>query len=275
MMNRKFATIAVLAGAALMWANAGYSSHRGKFEAHLIGGKIYWYSINFEELIKKITGSDLKAGTFVSAELKILSADSACSNPQTHVINPGQGPKGTAFGSSPQVNDDNLVRSDKVLGNVYQTTASVINLVPDDMRLNPPAGICKDAPGASQWQVLFWQDRNCDKGKAPGDLLDPICYKEFAAFGSDGFLRFVTGPFAGSVVANKFDWTFVYLPTLFKFKVDLIVGPGSVETNYGSCQFPLNPSNGQPYGITNPPAGGWAALPRVEYTCVPIPSGQY
>jgi hypothetical protein len=271
MMIRKIGIAAVFAGAGLMLAGP---AHAGSY---FYAGKWYYYSLNFEALIAKVTGKDLKDGTFVGAEVKITSPDTACSNPQTKVINPGKGPEGTVSGTSPNIDDDDLVKKDRVQGNIFQTTASILDLVPEDERLNPPAGVCKDAPGASEWLPLFWQDRNCDKGKAAQDLQFPICYKDYAAF-VDGFLTYVTGDFEGSRVTtntSEADWTYVYLPTAFKFKAEINTGTSVYSQIYGSCRFPLNPANGEPYSITNPPADGWAALPPVYYDCIVITADEY
>ncbi len=274
-MIRKIAIAAVFAGAVLTMAGPAHAA------AYLIGGKWYYFSLNFETLIAKVTGKDLKDGTFVGAEVKITSADTACSNPQTHVIDPGQGPAGTLYGTSPSINDGDLVKDDRVKGNVYQTTATIIDLVPEAERLYPPAGTCKDAPGASQWFPLFWQDRNCDKGKAAQDLVPPICYKDYAtaAYDANGTfvsLTYVTGDYAGTTVQDPQNWTYAYLPTAFKFRADLDSGTSEPYSSiYGSCRFPLNPANGEPYSITNPPAGGWAALPAVYYDCIVITADQY
>ncbi len=272
-MIRKFAIAAVFAGAGLMLAGPAHAA------AYFIGGKWYYFSLNFEALIAKVTGKDLKDGTFVSAVVNITSADTACSNPQTKVINPGTGPQGTLILETPNIKDDNFVKKDRAQGNIFQTTASTDELVPEDQRLNPPDRICKDAPGASQWFPLFWQDKNCEKGEAAADLALPICYKDYAAF-VDGFLTYVTGDLAGSAVTTNTlltDWTYVYLPTEFKFEAEINTGESAYSQIYGLCRFPLNTENdkGEPYSITNPPERGWAALPAVYYDCIPITADEY
>ena len=269
-MIRKISLAAVTA--AMMMILAG-PAHAGSY---IIGGKVYYFSLNIEALIAKVTGKDLKDGTYIGAEVKITNADTACSNPQTHVINPGQGPAGTVSGTSPNINDGNLVKNDKVTGNVYQTTATIIDLVPAEQRLNPPAGICKETPGVAQWYPLFWQDKNCNKGAITN--FGTTCYSDYAASDGYGGLTYVTGNFAGQPVTyntSLADWTYIYLPTALKFKADLINSTtGVVSSIYGSCRFPLNPANGEPYSITNPPVGGWAAAPTY-YECVAITADLY
>jgi len=119
-MIRKFAIAAVFAGAGLMLAGPAHAA------AYFIGGKWYYFSLNFEALIAKVSGKDLKDVTFVGAEVKITSADTACSNPQTKAISPGQGPQGTLLGTSEPLGPDDVVDLNKtyrVKGNIDQTTA--------------------------------------------------------------------------------------------------------------------------------------------------------
>ena len=268
MMLKKI-TMAACFASALMMVSAPASA-----AAYFIGGKWYFFSLNFDSLLAKISGGDLRAGTTVKADVEVLASNVQCSNPQGKVIS-GVGPKGGAYqGTSPIVTANNLTKTDnKVTGNIYQTTTTVdINTVRDADGL----GLCKDAPGTSAWQPLYWQDRNCDKNKAVGDLMDPICYKERATK-VNGALTYLTGPLKGQLVGNPGEWTFVYLPTAFKFKATLNVGSATPDFEYGSCTFPLNvepnaASYGQPYSINNPPVNGWAASPGVGYNCVAIPA---
>ena len=273
-MFKKIAIAACFASA-LMMVSAPASA-----AAYFIGGKWYYFSLNFEALIAKITGRDIKTGTYVGAEVKILNSNVQCTNPQGHFIDPGQGPKGIAYGSSPTVKDDDLTRTgNKVTGNVYTTTASVIDLVPVDQRLNPP-DICKNPPGTASWQPLYWQDRNCSKGLPVGQLADPVCYRDLAVK-VNGILTYITGLSSGTAVANLPDWTFMYLPTVFKFKATLInSASGEYDVLHGSCQFPLNNEPlaafpGTAYSLNNPPVNGWAAAPPVGFDCVTIPAQQY
>jgi hypothetical protein len=252
--------------------------------AYFIGGKWYYFSLNFEALLAKITGKDLKTGTYVGAEVKILDSDVRCANPQGHFIDPGQGPLGTAYGTSPSVDADDLTRTgNKVTGNIYTTTASVVELVPEGQRLNPPADLCKNPPGNATWQPVYWQDRNCSKGLPVGQLTDPVCYRDLAVK-VNGALVYITGPYTGALVSsvdNEANWTFTYLPTAFKFRADLInSAAGTYDSLYGSCQFPPNNEAGAampgaPYSLSNPPVNGWAADPPVGFDCVQIPAEQY
>ena len=273
-MFRKIAIAACFASA-LMMVSAPASA-----AAYFIGGKWYYFSLDFEALLAKITGNDLKTGTYVGAEVKILSSNVQCANPQGQLIDPGQGPQGVAYGTSPTVNANDLTRTgNKVQGNVYTTTAQVIDLVPPEQRLNPPYNLCKNPPGTASWQPVYWQDRNCSKGLPVGQLADPVCYKDLAVK-ENGVLTYITGPSAGTQVFDESGWTFIYLPTVFKFKADLKSGTSTYDTLYGSCKFPLNNevgavSPGQPYSLSNPPVNGWAASPAVGFDCAAIPSSQY
>ena len=117
-MFKKIAIAACFASALMMVSAPAHAA------AYFIGGKWYYFSLNFEALIAKVTGKDLKTGTYVGAEVKILNSNVQCVNPQGHLLDPGLGPKGTAYGSSPNVKDDDLTKlGNKVTGNVYSTTA--------------------------------------------------------------------------------------------------------------------------------------------------------
>lgn len=276
MMFKKIA-IAACCASVLMMATAPAQA-----AAYFIGGKWYYFSLNFEALLAKITGKDLKTGTYVGAEVKILDSNVRCANSQGHFVDPGQGPLGTAYGSSPNVDADDLTRAgNKVTGNVYTTTASVINLVPEEQRLNPP-DVCKTSSGNGSWQPLYWQDKNCSKGLPAGQLADPVCYRDLAVK-INGTLTYVTGPSSGTAVATASlpDWTFMYLPTVFKFRATLInSASGDYDVLHGSCQFPLNNEPlaaipGAAYSLSNPPVNGWAAAPPVGFDCVAIPAEQY
>lgn len=272
---RRIAVAACCAGALTMVSAPASAA------AYFIGGKWYYFSLNFEALLAKITGKDLKTGTYVGAEVKILNSNVQCANPQGQFIDPGEGPKGIAYGTSPSVDGDDLTRAgNKVTGNVYTTTASVINLVPEAQRLNPPADLCKNPPGTASWQPVYWQDRNCSKGLPPAELTNPVCYRDLAVK-NNGVLVYATGPSAGVPVPNAADWTFMYLPTVFKFKATLVnSASGEYDVLHGSCQFPANlesgaTNHGQPYSLDNPPVNGWAAWPPVGFDCVEIPAQQY
>lgn len=285
-MFRKLAILATFASAAMVLTAPAHAT------AYFIAGQWYYFSLDFEALIAKITGKDLKLGTYVGASVTILSADTECANPQSKLVNPGQGPAGqTITGISPNLTSDDLTKSDnKVYGNTYTTTATVLDLVDPSLRLNPPQDLCKNPPGAASWVPLFWQDRNCSKGLPPEQLTDPVCYKEVAIFvyNSDGTrtLTYATGALSGTPVAagsdcspdNPYcDWTFVYLPTGFKFTATLQNSTtGAYSYLYGQCQFPANNETGAndpgaPYSISNPPVNGWAAAPPVYYDCAAIP----
>jgi len=274
-MLRKFATTAVLASAALLFGTPAHAT------AYFIGGKWYYFSLDFQALIAKITGKDLNDGTSVQTQVVILTADSICLNPQSHNVNPGKGPKGVAYGQSPNLTDgDVLDKNDRQKRNIFTTTAVTADLVAEGDRLRQDLGLCKDAPGASSWVQLYWQDRECNKGALP--LADPVCYKDYAYFPDGVTLTYLSGSNAGTAVPTPTDWTFVYLPTTFAFKGNLYNSTSQTPyaTIYGQCQFSTNNDPaanqpGQPYSISNPPVDGWAASPPASYDCVSITAAQY
>ena len=87
--------IAVCSAGALMSVSAPAQA-----AAYLIGGKWYFFSLDFEASLAKVTGRDLKDGTNLFADVKIDTSNTQCANPQGQLINPGQGPKSTASGTS-------------------------------------------------------------------------------------------------------------------------------------------------------------------------------
>jgi hypothetical protein len=287
-MISKFATVAVLAGVALISTIAVHASHLGYKSTHIILGKAYYYSLNINALITALTGRDIKDGTQLKAEVKILSSETACLNPQSHIINPGEGPKGNISLISDPLNSSNLVKSDRTKS-TFSTTATGDLVLTEALRLT---SICKDSPGTSQWYQLYWQDRNCKKG-------DPItanntCYTEFARF--DGaILKYVdtglpvpdclldaTNSNCGSPYNKYHNWTFVFLPSVFAMKAYVQIAGGTEPDSdfYWSCQFkPNNEAGannpGAPYSFNNPPVNGWAGVPAAEYACTPITKVQY
>lgn len=244
--------------------------------AYFIGGKWYYFSLDFVADIAKISGKDLKTGTNVSAFVKIVNADTLCTNPQGKFINPGVGPKVSAFGTSPNVTDEDLSRTEnKVKGNVYTTTAAV------PLAKDPPVNPCKDPVGVAEWKVLYWQSENCDKG-LPVDKLgitgNAVCYRDLAYKNNADKLVYIS---SGVEVASPADWTFVYLPTLFKYMgtLDNTVS-GNYDKQFGACQFPINNEPlaafpGTAYSLSNPPVNGWAATPAIYYACGPITETQF
>jgi hypothetical protein len=288
-MIRKFATIAALAGAALISTYAVYASHLGYPSSHVIFGKAYYYSLNFLALITKLTGRDIKDGTQLKVEVKILSSETACLNPQTFVINPGTGPKGNITLISDPLTSSNLVKSDRTKS-TFSTTATGDLVLDEALRLT---SICKDSPGSSQWYQLYWQDRNCIKGQTSGNT----CYTDLARL-VNGQLIYVTGLNAGQPVPDcvldatnsncgspynkNYNWTFVFLPSAFAMKANVwTAGAPDLDSDfYWSCQFKSNNETGAnnpgaPYSFNNPPVNGWAGVPPAEYDCTPITKLQY
>ena len=246
--------------------------------AYLIGGKWYFFSLDFEASLAKVTGKDLRDGTRVFAEVKIDASNIQCANPQGNLVDPGEGPKSTSSGSSANVTDKDLTRSaNKVTGNVYTTTAAVA--LPKDPPLANP---CKDPNGVAEWKPTYWQFAGCARGTATNPIpgSGPVCYTDRAVKNADGTLVYVSGPLAGTPVAAPADWTFVYLPTEFRYKAAVVTGADETGSEYGACNFPANneagaTSPGLPYSLDNPPTNGWAAYPPVSYVCTAIPLSTY
>ena len=106
-MRFKKITMAACFASALMMVSAPASA-----AAYFIGGKWYFFSLNFDSLLAKISGGDLRAGTTVKADVEVLASNVQCSNPQGKVIG-GVGPKGGAYqGTSPIVTANNLTKTD-------------------------------------------------------------------------------------------------------------------------------------------------------------------
>jgi hypothetical protein len=240
--------------------------------AYLIGGKWYFFSLDFDATIKQVTGKDLKTGTFVGAEVKITDSQTLCLNPQSKFINPGKGPVVTAAGTSPDLTEA-LTKADRVKG-TFETTA-VVELA----SINP----CKESNG-SGWQPVYWQNLACvGKPESAGSTVvltaGDKCYDRLAAHDQNGEFRLVTivGTTAVfGVPVDKTNWTYLYLPTEFKYRASVENNvSGIYDTWYGACTFPLNPDNLQPYSLSNPPALGWAVA-KVNYdVCTGITKDQY
>jgi hypothetical protein len=283
MRSRCFASTTLLAAATLMIAGSANASHLGYPSAHLLAGRVVYYSIDFQAILNKLTGKDLKVGTDLFLRVDILGSNVACANPQSKAVMPGTGPKGRAFGSDEVSADDQVDKGDRT-GATFVTNVAAVDLVPAEMRLAPPEGLCKATKG-TEWQVVFWQDRGCSKGLPWDQLTNPICY-DYRRFGlydlGPNLAGQITLLSTGEVIdfkdrpSERDNWVWVYLPTQFVFKADLKIDTYA-ETLYGHCAFPPNNEPGankpgEPYGINNPPeadgvTASWAAFPPVEYGC--------
>ncbi|MEO6624037.1 MAG: hypothetical protein ABIN37_04305 [Burkholderiaceae bacterium] len=217
--------------------------------AYFIGGKWYFFSLDFEAAIAKMTGKDLKTGTYVKADVNIVASDVLCVNPQTKFLTPGKGPQVRASGLSPSVKDADLTKDERYPRNTFITTAVV--------ELSPPAAeICKTTTAQGSWKAAYWQNKACNKG-ADQVVGRAACYSDLAVKEGDN-LVYVTN---GNPVPNQLDWTIVYLPTNFEFTATLVNNvSGAYDVENGACQFGLNNENslGLPYGISNPPVDGWS-----------------
>ncbi len=254
-MIKKIAIAACLASALMMMSVSANAA------AYFIGGKWYYFSLDFEADIAKITGRDIKIGTYIGANVKILDSNVQCANPQGALVEPGKGPQLALYGTSEAITDDNLNRKiDRTKGTSYTTTAVVA--LPKEPVVSP----CKDPNGQSAWQPVYWQK------KVYGDLAVKV---------NDSKLRYVTGSSAGTEFPNTDDWVFVYLPTVFKFKGTLANSEtvDGYDFVYGACTFPENIEPGanyygEAYSLRNPPVAGWAAA-KVGYFCGAIQPGDY
>ena len=122
----------------------------------------------------------------------------------------------------------------------------------------------------AQWLPTYWRYKEgyCNRGTTPSAL--PACYAD-RAVKINGVLTYVTG----GAVPDPVAWTFVFLPTAFSYEATVQIGvedpSAPAESTTGTCNFPPNnesgaPFPGQPYSLSNPPSGGWAASP-VSYVC--------
>lgn len=265
----KFRKIAIAAcSASVLFAASAPASAA----AYLIGGKWYFFSLDFEASLAKVTGKDLKDGTRVFAAVQIDASNIQCANPQGNLVDPGEGPRATAFGTSEDVTDKDLTRTgNKVTGNIYKTTAAVA--LPKEPDVNP----CKDPNGVAEWKPTYWQFDNCARGTATNPIPTslPVCYTD-RAVKLNNTLVYASGPLTGTAVANPAHWTFVYLPTAFRYKAAVETGSMETSSEFGSCHFPANNEAGAaypglPYSLDNPPVNGWAAYPPVSYVCTAIP----
>ncbi len=290
MMFKKIATVACLASAMSMVSAPASAA------AYFIGGKWYYFSIDFEADLAKVTGKDVKDGTRVQVAAKITNSNVQCGNPQGQLIS-GVGPTGTVTGTSKFVDpaDQVLIRDNRVKGNVYKSTTQVTKLVANGLK--PDFG-CENSAGNGNFVPVYWRYLNCNKGGITG--FPEACYQERAvatSFDTNGVataLMYSTGPrwreaITGDDINN---WTYVYLPTAFNYRATIEVLTDATTTpptyttttepdgrQFGSCSFPANNEPGaayygQTYSLNNPPVNGWAATP-IDFTCGPITETDY
>ena len=274
---RKLAVIAVLLGGALTSTYGVYASHLGYPSTHIYYGRAYFYTLNLFALIDGLKGWQLKEGVRLNAAVKLIQTESECLNPEKKLITPGKGPTGEVVLTSDDVGSDDLdKKADRTKKNVFTTTASGELIVDPTLRLSDP-GICKDAPGASQWGQVYWKDRDCIKGQPSGNT----CYKDLAAY-VDGVLTWVTGDNTGQAVGNTDGFVFVVLPTQFAMQAWVTTAGVPDVDSYFSwiCQFKANneigaAQPGEPYSLSNPPVNGWGGIPPAEYDCTEISNAQF
>ncbi|MFO1193805.1 MAG: hypothetical protein U1F00_16800 [Rhodoferax sp.] len=264
----KIALAACIAGTMGMVAAPAHAA------AYYIGGKWYYFSLDFEATLAKVTGKELNDGTTVNATVTVTKSEVQCVNPQGQLVDPGQGPSATLTASSDTVTDADAVdlsrTANKVTGNTYKKKLAVP--LPQIAATNP----CKTSSGVGEWKPTYWKFDNCLRGVS--DTTPNACYADRAYF-VDGQLTYLNGvPVAmdnpaGATDAERWSsWTLVYLPAEYSYLGTITTGGvDSKEAAKGVCTFGLNTESGakfsgQPYSLSNPPVLGWAFAP-VPYQC--------
>ena len=252
-MFKKMAIAACFAGALTMVSAPANAA------AYLIGGKWYFFSLDYDATLKKVTGRELNDGLTVTSNVTITGSQILCGNPQGNVINPGVGPTLSTTATSDPVDASNdVVKSDRSKSTFKKTV---------EVPLEPPlpSNVCVSPANSTngQWTVLYWKKDNCNRGTA---ATTNVCYSDFA-YKKDGALYYTE---SGDEVGDETGWTFVYLPTNFYYKSIVNVNLIPTTAVEGNCKF-ANNTNGQPYSLSNPPAGGWASA-RTLYTCTEVPT---
>jgi hypothetical protein len=229
-----------------------------------IGGA-YYNTLDVTTIIEKLTGRDIKDGAFVSADVSVTSSQTRCINPQLKVVD-GNGPKPTGSGTSTPITseDETVVKGDRV-------KSRFVKQVPIDLSLgNPEADYCKEpgeSPSVTKWYQVYWRDEGCLKSGETGTL--PYCYADYAYIDpADGVMKYLDG----APVPDRSNWTFVFLPLRFAVYGVLEAEVTSEELDYvyAACEIGINPANGLPYSLSNPPDGGWAGpdiTKRAAYNC--------
>ena len=254
MVSKKIVIAACFASALTMVAAPASAA------AYLIGGKWYFFSLDYDATLKKVTGKELNAGLTVTSDVLVTGSQILCGNPQGNRVDPGNGPTlSTSATSDPLDPTVDVVKSDR-------SKSTFKKLVQVD--LNPAiAGIPCDSPANSlngEWKLLYWQNTLCDRGAET--QYGVMCYSDFAYKKDDGYLYY-TG--SGNAVGNESGWTFVYLPTGFDYVSTVNVDGIATSAVKGTCTF-ANNTNGKPYSLKNPPLDGWANA-RTLYACSETP----
>lgn len=273
MTSRNIALAACIASTLAMVAAPAHAA------AYFIGGKWYYFSLDFEASLAKVTGKELNDGTTVNAKVTVTRSEVQCVNPQGQLVDPGQGPSATITASSDPLTDadaEDLSRTaNKVTGNTYKKKLAVP--LPQIAQTNP----CKTSSGVGEWKPTYWRFGGPDGDQCLRGVpaTDPnACYSSRAYF-VDGQLTYLNGvpvepdnP-AGATPAEKWSsWTLVYLPTEYSYEGTITTGGVlSKEAAKGVCTFGPNTEAGarfpgQPYSLSNPPVYGWAFAP-VAYQC--------
>ena len=256
---RKIAIAACSAGV-LLAASAPASA-----AAFLIGGKWYFFSLDYDATLKKVTGRELNDGLTVTSNVTITGSQTLCGNPQGNVINPGVGPTLSTTATSDPVDPTDPTQVDKA--DRSKSTFKKTVQVPLEPLLPSNACVSPANSANGQWTVLYWQNKLCNRGTDPTTYeYTNMCYSDFA-YKKDGVLYYAG---SGDEVGDETGWTFVYLPTNFYYKSIVNVNLIPTSAVEGNCKF-ANNTNGQPYSLSNPPVGGWASA-RTLYTCTEVPT---
>ncbi len=233
--------------------------------AYLIGGKWYYFSLDYDAVLKKVTGKDLKLVTQVKGDVTITRSQIQCGNPQGYILNPGEGPQLSTSGTSDPFSLEDLDKSDRSKSTFKKTVQLPLPVDPVDGACDGPA----NSPNGD-WKALYWQKSGCDRGDETA--YGVMCYSLLAYKNiSDGNLYYVTGPSKGLQVGDNTQWTFVYLPTEFSYTSTVTVGGVPTGGITGTCQFAYNPAYpDQRYSLDYPPVEGWAKA-KAAYECSEVP----
>lgn len=258
MVFKKIAVAALFASALTMVSAPANAA------AYLIGGRWYYFSLDYDATLSKVTGRDLNLGTQVRGAVQITRSQVQCGNPQGYILDPGEGPQLSASGTSGVLNQADLDKSDRSKSTFKKTVQVPLPVDPVDSTCDGPA----NSPNG-EWTALYWQNSGCDRGDEA--TYGVMCYSYLAYKKiSDGKLYYVTGPLAGSQVSDASQWTFVYLPTEFSYTSTVYVEGAPTGGFTGTCFFDENPASpGQPYSLSYPPVEGWAKV-KTPYVCTEV-----
>jgi len=268
-------------------------------DAFFFDGVWYFFTLNFEGKIAKLTGADINDGTIVETKSFVLGSQVACVNPQTKVINPGEGPYvGVSGVSEPVGESDAINKSQRQKRNEFTKTATSIlarqgGVIGGLPFLPNQDQLCKNVGGNGNWIPVYWQDKNCKKLGVP--YPDPdvstndICYSDLVTKVGESptgpvyqYISSSTQAIGSTFTDTANNWTYVFLPILIAGRANLQTGGEDTVSSYKyyKCSLELNTDSnaafpGQPHSLTNPPAQGWASK-HVKYSiCYPFTEQEF